>query len=288
MYSQSQLKQKHVLISEYLTMKKYAKARVLINECLSQQPESPVHTYANGLCLYGEDKIDEAIEAFMLTIKYGGERALVYYYIGRCKEEKKMYKEAELDLLEALKQEPNNPDILVAYGWLMYITDHDKKALALYEKALKIDPSNGQAVYKMLLYHLHKGKKVNRVEAISRVYNSDNTILSAEIYAGVMELNYHNTRKARGHFKKAYLLDPTNKDIESILDSLAISNNPFIYIQNFVDKLGGVAVLWIGVMVALLILRLLGPTLFKSIVSYVVMAIYVGVMLTVIYITAKD
>ena len=267
------------LIREYVGMKRFAMARPIINECLSKVPESAEVNLLNGFCLVGEEKSEEAIEVFYSALRLGANKVEIYHVLAHLKMDKNQYQEAELDLLEALKIDPNDPDILARYGKLMFLTDNDEKAVKLYKHALEIDPINASALQQMFNYQLSKGNKTHQSDALMRVIETSSNAVANEINAGVMELMNDNVCKAREHYRQAYLMDPTNDNILNLLQELDISTNPAFFPHRLIVKVGGPAVVWVVIIIIVLGLRALGFVQMASVIAmlYVILVIYTWV-----------
>lgn len=264
----------------YYAMERYEQALVKFDQLLSIHPNDNDLLYMRANSLFGLNRYDEAVDCCSQALAKGFWAADCYYLLGQIFMETNRYVEAEEHFLEALHDSPERADIMAAYGYLMLKTGYDKKAWRLIEKALSIDPSDEAVLQYHFYYHLARNKRDDQVDALKRYLQTADSEVRKLIQIGVMEYSSGNYKVAQENFRQAFLLDPTNEHILSMLKDLGQSASIFYFPQRMIEKIGGPAVLWIGMVISLLVLRGLGFSKTAGILSivYVVLCAYTWIV----------
>ncbi|WP_371378727.1 tetratricopeptide repeat protein [Sporomusa aerivorans] len=264
----------------YYAMGRYEKALAKFDQLLSIHPNDNDVLYMRANSLFGLNRYDEAVDCCSQALANGFFAADCHYLLGKIFMETNRYVEAEEHFLEALRDNPERADIMATYGYLMLKTGHDKKARRLIENALSIDPSDEVVLQYHFYYHLAKNQRDDQVEALRRYLQTSDSEVRKLIQMGVMEYSSGNYKAARENFRQAYLLDPTDEHILSILKDLERSSSIFYFPQRMIERIGGPAVLWIGMVVFFLILQGLGFSKAIGIISviYIVLCAYTWIM----------
>lgn len=260
----------------YYAMERYEKSLDKLDQLLSMHPNDSEILYMTANSLFCLNRYDEATEYCRQALTNGFFAVDCYYLLGQIFMEINQYVEAEAHFLEALRNSSERADIMAVYGYLMIKTGHDKKARRLLEEALSIDPSDEVVLQYHFYYHLAKNDRNDQVEALKKYLQTSDSEVRKLIQIGIMEYSNDNYKVARENFRQAFLLDPTNEEILSSLKELEQAASIFYFPQRMIDKIGGPAVVWIGMIIFVLSLRALGFPKAAGIVSviYIVICVY--------------
>lgn len=232
-------------------------AIIKIDDLLSHAPNDPDALYLKAVCLVYIENYDEAMLLCSDALSNGGDAGLCHYLMATVHRKKKQYIEAEKHILEALRMNPLDADILADYGELMYMTGHDKKAFTLIEESLRVDPGNSNALDFLIKYSLASGNKTAHAEVLSRYMYSSDSEFSALIRIGLSQVVLGNFKEAREICKQAYLMSPTNADLLETLQELDVESHPYFFLVNKVEKVGGPKIIWVSYIILMLTLSAL-------------------------------
>ncbi len=194
-----------------LKAEEYAEAEKYCKEVLKYNYE-PARTYAMlANVLKQQNKEEEAVQylhkgyelfpndSYMLV-------ELINYYLSGGEPEK-----AEVYLDAAIKQDPGNASFYRAKGTLYQKMNQAEKALAMYEKALSINPKDFVAQYNM---------GAIKYNEIIKYQEEVNNIVDADAYNKGMKKVYAGYESVIPYFEKARELDPKEQNTMETLKAL--------------------------------------------------------------------
>lgn len=238
------------LASHYIEIGRYKQAKDILEDLLSENPNDGSILYLLASCYYFLEQYLDALELVQEALNKGFALENCNCLMGQIFVDTKKFIQAEECFLAALAINPRDAETIAAYGNLMIATGHEKKAIKLLEEALSIEPDNPIVLHYNLKIHFSKDKnRYHQIKFLEDYMESASSEVSKLIHLGL----YHVLRKqhwtARQLFKEAFLLDPTSKHLQEILDEF----HPIYMPLYFVEKIGGPAVLWIGMVLIFMI-----------------------------------
>lgn len=102
--------------------------------------------FAKGLILQYENKYSDALEEYRKALKLDPKADTVYYHAAKVAIQLNKTELAQKLLDELIKLKPDDPKNWVLLGTLSWARQDTLKALEYYEKALKLDPDNAEAL----------------------------------------------------------------------------------------------------------------------------------------------
>ncbi len=142
------------MVINYDRMGKTGDALALLDKMIARAPKSYDAQVAKGDLLRLHARYGEAVEIYSQALKRAGELRAQHWPIlfarGSCYERLGKWTLAERDLLQALALKPNQPDVLnyLGYSWLIR-NERVMEARAMIEKAVKERPNDPQIVDSM-------------------------------------------------------------------------------------------------------------------------------------------
>lgn len=170
----------------------WKEAMPLLDRAIKIYPDDSFYHFlmAMGHCNTGNK--EAAIPEFEKAMELDPSDDHVPYYLGQLYDEKKDYKKSKALYKKAVDASKANPDNWLAYGLATYEVDGPKKALQVYQQAVKICPNE------KILYH----------------------------QMGCIEyLNNKNLKAAEAHFRKAISIDPKFYVSKSGLGEVLLKQN---------------------------------------------------------------
>lgn len=210
-----------LIIRNYIEMDRYGQALDRLSEAMQELPNDAYLLYLTAFCLYKSEDYDNAIACCKSAVDNGFNRAECYHLLSMILVQKDEYKEAERLLLAALELEPQNPHYIAFYGYLKMLTGKSSEALPLINKALEIDPVNLGALQYKFYYYLDMDDSYGIKSKVIEDYFSVTTDESDRfLKAGLLDYHKHDYKAAEENFRQAFQLDPTNKFILKMLDTI--------------------------------------------------------------------
>jgi tetratricopeptide (TPR) repeat protein len=263
-------------INYFSSIGRYEVALDKINHIMSFHPNDGYILFLRANCLINLEKYQDAIEDCKQAISFGYSADKCKYLLGQIHMILKRYVESEEYLLDALVENPNMSNAMATYGYLMFLTGHEKKAAKLLEEALKIEPDNETALHYCFYYHLAKGKHRNQIAVVEKLMSNSNSEITTLMKIGMMEYYRDHYKAASECFRQIFLLDPTDQKILKLLQRVQEEASILYFPQRIIAKLGGPAVIWVSVVITsfvLIKLNYIGTTLIILSV-YFVLCIY--------------
>lgn len=202
------------IIRHYMNINKYEKALNEVEKLLVKNPENPYYLYLRADCLFRLNRCDEALVEMKSALEKGysaelciGLMGMMYWGLNNNGEAKDCFK-------EALRLNPNDAEVIAAYGVIQYTESSNiKKFGESIKDSLKIDPNNQVAMRCAFTYYLIKKDKTRMKNILERYLEHTGDEIGKLRMLGDYELHLRHYKKAREHYKQAFLLDPTNKAI---------------------------------------------------------------------------
>lgn len=135
-----------------LELRRLSEADALIRAELSEAPNNPDSYHAGAYLAYLQDEHQAGLAYTEQGLSLAPDHTGVLYLRFLLLQETQAYAQAELIIIDLLKQAPADSDYLCAYAELMLKTLHIDKARALCNEALRVDPDSQLA--KTLSYQL--------------------------------------------------------------------------------------------------------------------------------------
>lgn len=200
-------------------MKKYEQAEDAFKTVLAEEPDNYYCLHLLASCYLALKRYDEAEEVCMKNIPtYVGGSALIM--LGIIYRVKRKYKSSEECFLKALEIDPQNPDALSEYAFLLLICGYNKKADEVMHEAEIIDPQNYNVLHYKYYFKHSYGSKKEEIEAVEQFITYTSDEVAKLIKIGQTEYKSKNYKKAKKLFIQAFTLEPTNKYILSTLEEL--------------------------------------------------------------------
>jgi tetratricopeptide (TPR) repeat protein len=139
-------------------MGKLAECDKTVARALAADPEDPASLMWLGMLRYRQEKLDEALNALSLSVKYAstnaaiGGKAQTQYYLGRALAEKGLRAAAETAFRKALEADPLYADAHYSLAFLYAVEKPPSPALARwhYQRAVDLGHGKSQEMEKLL------------------------------------------------------------------------------------------------------------------------------------------
>lgn len=162
----------NVYVDDY-EVKDLHEAETNYRETIKINPKSKIAAKALnniGQIYQNQKKKDNAIEMYKEVIKIDPDFEEAHYNLAATLEEKKMHKEALLEINEAIKLNPNNSSNYNVKGNIYWRKEYPKaKAIEAYKEAIKLDPTSYWPYDN--LARLYEARKQTKEEAIEMWIN---------------------------------------------------------------------------------------------------------------------
>lgn len=152
-------------------------------------------------------------------------------------------------LVEGIKSHPQSEELLISAGEVYMKSGDDDNALAMFEKALAVNPKNSDVYQKLgVLEAGHQNwKKANEYYQKAIELEPDNADLSYNI--GVSYYNQENFKEAIPYFKKSLATEPDNEVTYKILAGCYVrtdgmEDEAISFLEGATDKFPDDANLW--------------------------------------------
>ena len=188
-----------------------------IEAALEALGEDPHDDDAHGLFVHAlvqDDQVDRALEAAEAWRSISPELAECRSLIGAILTDAGRHREAEAEILAALRLEPTWPYPFVAYAGLLFKTGHLEKAERVARKALELDPESEDAhqILSRILAFGSDGKAALQHGRQSVTLSPDEDDSHRSL--GTAYLLGGRPFAARRHLREALRLNPDDSDLE--------------------------------------------------------------------------
>ena len=245
------------VIEHYFYISKYPQVIELINEKLHNNIENSWLWYMLGYSNYAMYEYDKAEEQFHEAMRLGYDEGIIFDLLGHLYMETQRWKEAEEAFLEALRINPNGAETHAGYAALMKRTGHREKAKLLINKALELDPENSYVLRRNLILEGMNRNKEQQILALEQYMNSADSESTKLLILGKNATLRNNKKEAKEYYRQAFLINPEDQTLLSILKEMEITTHPLLAPNRFIERLGGPAIIWlIGIGLTFLLLAL--------------------------------
>lgn len=245
-------------IYHYYGIGRYEKVEVLAKKLLASDPSDIESLNILAETLFQLDRYDEAVETCRQALALGLNPAEGNELLGRIYLAMEAYAQSEECFLAALSENPEQASTLAAYGYLMLTTGHEDKATKLMEEALRLDSENPEILHYNFHFNLARGDKYLQLENLQQYMVVSSNEVRKLVNLGLFELHRNNYRQAREHLREAYLLDPTNEPILELLKAVEKDDHWLFWPHRLGERIGNPAIIWIGAIAIIVVLRWLG------------------------------
>jgi tetratricopeptide (TPR) repeat protein len=224
---------------------KYSKAIEVIEEGLKIEPEEGTLYYLYAICLFAIDDNDGAIDKLSVAYHLGDDRESVHSLLGDIFMEEERWVEAEQEYIQTLRINPQNAEVHASYALLMLKMNYDKKAELLMKEALRLEPENPEVIRINHFFELAKSNDKETVLQLQNYIQKADSEVAKELQLFIHTYHKKEIKQAQKHITQAYLLDPTNELLKGMLDDIEKQNHLLYRPLHFLSKFGGVAVIWL-------------------------------------------
>jgi len=123
---------------------------------------------------YANQNPQKAIEAFQNAIDAGVDDVEVlkdYAFLILKYDEKRKWKKAQMILEKALEIVPNDTEVLMNYGYTLYLERKYPEAIEYYQKVLKFEPNHVRNLYNLAIAYEHAGQEKNALLTWKKVFH---------------------------------------------------------------------------------------------------------------------
>ncbi len=264
------------VIEHYFDIGKYPQVIELINEELHDNIENSWLWYMLGYSNYATQEFEEAEEQLLEAMRLGFDEEIVLNVLGHIYMGTERWQDAEEAFLEGLRINPHDAETHAAYAVLMKLTGYRKKSKLLINKALELDPENSYVLRRNFILQGVHGSKEQQILTLEQYMNSADSEVAKLLHLGINASFRNNEKEAKEYYRQAFLLNPEDQTLLSILEEMEITTHPLLALNRLMERLGGPAIFWVlGIGLTFLFLALgfddLGMVLIKC---YVVLALY--------------
>lgn len=257
------------VIQHYFNIGRYEAAAPIIENLLRRDPENSTALFQMAVVEMSREDLPKARELCREALRFGYNEIIGYGFIGSTYQHEGKYKEAEEAFLSALEKDPLNGELIASYGYLMHQAGHDKKALALLDQARELEPYSYRVNQIILLFYFAKADTKKQQEYIQKVMETSADEVQNLINIAMFHELKGEVKDARECYRQAFLLNPEDQNILDLLRHYDSLTHPLFAPHRLVEKIGGPAVVWIGFIVIVLLL--------KSLDLYIPLIIFGGI-----------
>lgn len=196
-----------------------------LRELAAERPSDPEALITVGSILRGQERFEEAVEAYDEAIARIGtlepRHWSVLYSRGMALERAKQWPRAEADFLKALEFEPDQPYVLnyLGYSWVDQGL-HLERAMGMIEKAVDLRPNDGYVVDSLGWAHYRLGNMKDAVTELERAVElrPEDPIINDHLGDAYWRVGRH--REARFQWSRSLGLDPEPDLMATLEDKL--------------------------------------------------------------------
>ncbi|WP_203363404.1 tetratricopeptide repeat protein [Bacillus sp. REN10] len=268
------------VIEHYFDIGRYQQVIDLVKEEMDQHLENGRIWYILGYSHYVLNHYEEAEGHLIEAIRLGYEPEMALYILAHVYMETERWVESEKAFLESLRLHPNNASIHAGYATLMKKTGHHKKAKALIEKALELDPEDPQALRSHYLLEGRNGNREQQVLLLERYMQSADSDLAKVIHLGLDAIFRNRVKEAKDYFRQAYLMNPHDQELLELLEDLELASHPLYAPNRLIERVGGPGMFWLIGIGLTFLLSALGFTTASVICLFIYVTIAISSWLT--------
>ncbi len=182
----------------------------------SQAPAADSSTLEKGILLYKQENFDEALPVLKKAKEEDPKSALAAYYLGITYKQLQNYKEAKIQLIDAVSLTPKIKEALMELVEVLYQLNELNEAKSYIEIAEKENIKPTQVAFLKGLVLLKNGENLDAITAFEKAKELDNTLTqAAEYQIGLANLKEKRFQEAKKAFKDIIVLDP-NSDLAQL------------------------------------------------------------------------
>jgi tetratricopeptide (TPR) repeat protein len=212
-------------ISHLIDIKRLAHARELVNTGLHEAPEDITLLFYSALIYYLNNELAQGIKVAQYGLSIDPFDEELRHILSRLYQQDKKLAEAELIIIDLIRENPRNATYLSEYAQIMLLTFHIDKAKALVAEALRVAPTHQHAQLVATLIDIVLGKAKNAEELLQELLRDDP---ESESVLHMLLLGLVKRKKNKAALVLAQELlrkDPFNEDlITLIIDLRAITH----------------------------------------------------------------
>jgi tetratricopeptide (TPR) repeat protein len=227
------------LASAYYDLRRYAQSREKYQQ-LEQLGDNSAATYKQIMLLsFNTRQFDDAVK-YANLLKKADPSEKVSYYLGKVSYDREYYGDALKYLDAAAKEDPKNAEIpyMVAHAYADMM--NYKQAVAYFQKALALDPSQNRWIYEMALmyYGMHDDQNSLKymLEAADKGLKRDNEYLEN---LGIAYLNVGKLNEGMDILKEALQRRPSDMNLLNMLAEAMYDAKKYDEAINYWDQILG-------------------------------------------------
>ncbi|NLV44388.1 MAG: tetratricopeptide repeat protein [Candidatus Hydrogenedentes bacterium] len=185
---------------------------------------SPPLEFLRGRMLLYAEKYEEALACFESLLQREVQSKHIHYHCAVIHEKLKNISKAENHLLDFIKLDPDDPDVLNYLGYLYAENDLNlDKAEALLQRALALDPDNPYYLDSLGWVYYKQGKGEEAARLIRRaIYGMENDDAVLRDHLGDIYLLLGDKERAVAEWRHALRLDPSLETIREKIERHAL------------------------------------------------------------------
>jgi tetratricopeptide (TPR) repeat protein len=123
----------------YLNRGNFERASHVLERVLDLAPETQRIHFHLGEAFFYQNRLSPAFEHFNESLTRDGENGEVLYYLGKCRQEKELFDEAEKDLEKSFALFPKSPETLYSLGQISMRKGDERRAQQYFEETAEYD-----------------------------------------------------------------------------------------------------------------------------------------------------
>lgn len=199
----------------FLQQRRYQEATVVLQRRL-QLPDTTAFLFSQyGDALDGAGRTPEALEAYRKAVELDPESTLTRYGLGYLHWKLYQYEEAERQLLEVLRREPNDPRASFTLGDLYLTRGEPKRALPLLEVARAAYPREFDTSFALGRALVLTGDLERGIDELKLAVSLDETIADGHFQLGRALMKAGRTEEGKQELQKAQALHDQQRKKEA-------------------------------------------------------------------------
>jgi len=190
---------------------------------VAKSPNKARPYYNLGLALMSQDKIDEAIEHYTISLKLNPNRSSTHNNLGLALEEQGKTEEAIEHYKEAIRIRPDNWRANCNLGLALVAQGQTIEAIGYFEKALHIKPDNEESHYNLGYALMKQGRTDDAIKYYAEALCIKPDYAEAHSSMGMALAKTGRLDEAIRHYLKAISLNPELVEAHNNL-GVALSN----------------------------------------------------------------
>jgi tetratricopeptide (TPR) repeat protein len=153
---------------------KLDRAKLMLDQAKKSYPDDGRVDYFYGLVFAQQEKPEDAVAAFQRAVKKRPEMIEAHLNLALQLDVLKRYDESDKVYAEATKRFPKEADLLAEWGTTLILRQRFKEAAGVLEKAIAIDPKNGQTQCDLAYVEAKLGRAadaVKRYDAALKIFD---------------------------------------------------------------------------------------------------------------------